>query len=158
MNLETTHEDRQWSPASGHLHMGGAPPTREQSVRIDTYFPLKLANYQMYDNIWFPVPPPETDLMEHLEALAIEAGYKDLKRSFAEIRIPDSRLWVLIDRQRDADAVKPAPDRQLRNALLLAKTGTLVYDPNIPPVFTRRRLQRSMTLINIPLENFYGLD
>lgn len=159
MNQEAKREQiRTGQRAPGLLHMGGAPNTRENSLRIDKVYPLKTDRYDEFDNIWFPLPPPDTDLQEHLHGLAIQAGYKDLKRSFADISIPDRRMWVLRHPPKDADAVKPSPVWQLRNALLLAKASTLLYDPAIPPVFTRRRLERNIKIILIRLETYYELD
>ncbi|MFM7328686.1 MAG: hypothetical protein ACKO3B_08130 [Bacteroidota bacterium] len=147
-----------FTPPTSVLNMSGSPPSRERIVTIYTVVPLKIARYEQYEAIWLHLPPPERDLMEHLGQLALQAGYKNLGAALNSIRIPDGRLMAILEQPKEPDWPPATPERQLRNALLLAKTATLTYDPEIPPVFTRRRLQRHMTLIHIRLENYYELD
>jgi hypothetical protein len=143
---------------SGHLHMGGAPPSREASVPVKYNFPLQLDRYDHYSYVRFPVPPPEVDLLEHLDQIAKQAGYKHLMAAMPYMHIPGRRLIGLRSDPMENPNLTLKPKLLLRNAIILGKISTMIYDPELTPVFTRRRLAREFELIRIPINKFYELD
>ena len=121
-------------------------------------FPLNLDRYDQYWRVWFTTPPPEVDLLEHLDHIAQQAGYKHLSAAIPRIPIPNLRLIGLRINPKEIPDVPLPPKQLLRNAIILGKISTMIYDPQLAPVFTRRRLARQLELIRIPIKKFYELD
>ena len=70
---------------------------------------------------------------------------------------PDRGVWRRAEPQSTPYTVITPPS-PLWEAILLAHCGEWNYRPDLPPLFTRKRLHRSCRLITIDGSRFYGLD
>lgn len=140
------------------LQMWGSPPSRLRTEHLSSRMDKVIAGIPGLTGIRFPIPNKEIDIHAHIQKLIRNVGFSNLDEAIAGMNLPGNRLMAI---QKNCGAVKPkklTARQQLRNAIILGKTGCLLYDPSLPPVFTRRRLERELDYITFKINDFYELD
>ena len=148
--------------ADNHLHNSGGPGSRIRTEHIKSTME-GIKTIQPVGLLEIDIPEGIIDATEWLECVAREAGFASLPEAAAAVTLPqESALTKILTKaeRKEGDPVPPArPALEIiRNACILARIGNRLYDPGFPPVFTIRRLNRKIILIDLPVTDFYELD
>lgn len=142
---------------SGLLHMGGANLSRERTERLTCRLQHTLIGVPGLNGIWFPKPKKDSDVLELIELYIRKSGFSSLEQAITRLDLPKKRLMAVpVNEIQKSAAIKPK--ELLRNAIILGRTSGMTYDPDIPPVFTQRRLDRQLDFFTISTNSFYELD
>lgn len=142
---------------SGMLHMGGAPVSRERSEPISSRMERALNGVPGLSCIWFPKTAKDGDVLELVQSYIRKSGFSDLDQAMLRLDLPGQRLMA-VPTVTFTKSAGTKPQELLRNAIILARTAGLTYDPEIPPVFTQRRLERTLDFFTLSTNSFYELD
>ena len=118
------------------------------------------ANRHTTETLWIrlEVPPGARSLEQWLDWVAASAGLTSLEKAeqSMEQELPDKRMIV----RPCPKIMMPAehPREILLAALILARTNETRYLRTAQPVFTRKRLDRTITLSHVELASYYGLE
>ena len=140
------------------LHMGGSQESRLRTEQLSSKMDSVIVSVPDLIGVRFPILNKELDLNERIRMLLKKEGFDGLESAVKGLQLPDCRLMAVHSSNQQANRVRLSFREELRNALILGKTGMLLYDPLLPPVFTRRRLERELDYITINTRDFYELD
>ena len=120
------------------------------------------ANRHTTETIWIrlEVPHGVRSPEQWLDWVATSAGFASLEDAdralISASELPAKRMIV----RPCIKIVAPVEDPKgtLLAALILARTNETRYLPDASPVFTRKRLDRTITLSHIELASYYGLE
>lgn len=140
------------------LHMGGSQESRLRTEKLSSKMDSVLIGVPGLIGVRFPILHKELDLNERIRMLLKKEGFDGIDAAVKALQLPDCRLMAVHSSNQPASRVRLSAREELRNALILGKTGMLLYDPHLPPVFTRRRLERELDYITINTKDFYELD
>jgi hypothetical protein len=141
---------------SNHLNNSGAPHSRKKSQNVYSDFLIDSQSGATQGIYYVDIPKQVTDVHVWLEHLAKNRGYLNLAAAIETIALPTERHIVYLDSNLKKTPLTPS--EMLRAALILAKCNNVFYNPNIPPVLTRSRLERTLRLVSCNQNTFYGLD
>lgn len=140
-----------------HIHNMGGPRSRTRTEAIrkfywetegisDTLGPFKVF-----------IPPQIQDMEKFLISSARVEGYHNWDDIHARIALPEKKMLV-VPCEKDISESFFRGSKFLRSALILSKCNGHIYDPGSPCIFTHTRLAREIKLIDINMENFYGVE
>jgi hypothetical protein len=141
---------------SNVLNNAGGPASRKLSQDVYSDF-LANAKVGKEEGIYYlSIPANVHDLSEWLNQLARQEGFANIDEALKKIPLPPFRSMVIEDKK-----IKPkkcARKKTLMMALVLAKSNQFLYNPDMPLVLTKSRLERNIRLVTIQQTSFYGLD
>ena len=144
------------SVASNRLNNSGAPHSRKNTQKVYSDFLIDSQAGTTQGVFYLDIPSHIIDIDSWLENLAKQGGYSNLATAIELIQLPNERHLVFIDSTVTKTPLTPLDT--LRAALILAKCNSLLYNPNIPPILTKSRLDRTLRLVSCNQNTFYGLD
>lgn len=139
------------------LHNTGGPSSRVRIEPVKEPFIINAGVSIDYGLFQLSIPKDIFDIEEWLLKIAADEGLSGWKEISEQILLPVEKLIVLPvkDNMTYADESNRS---WLKAALVLSKSSHYYYLPDGPAIFTRSRLDRSIRLLKIKLENFYELD
>lgn len=141
---------------SNQLNNSGAPHSRKKTQKVFSDFLIDSQSGTTQGIYYVDIPKQVTDIHGWLEHLARNRGYTNFASAIESIALPAERQLVFPDSNLKKTPLTPF--ETLRAALILAKCNNVFYNPNIPPVLTRSRLERTLRLVSCNQHIFYGLD
>lgn len=108
------------------------------------------------ENISLSIPDGVLDLEKWMMDLMHDCGYKDWYEAERDLQLPQKTMLLF---PAQLESVLPIEKKlMLRTALILSKSNTNRYWPNSPMICTQNRLNRSVRMIEINTNEYYGLD
>lgn len=153
------HNEQMVAPAGGtsnQLNNSGAPQSRKKTQKVYSDFLLDSQAGTTQGVFYLDIPSHVIDIVSWLENLAQQHVYSTLETAVALIELPKHRHLVFPDATVTKTPLTPL--ETLRAALILAKCNSLLYNPSLPPILTRSRLDRTLRLVSCNQHTFYGLD
>ena len=153
------HNEQMVAPAGGtsnRLNNTGAPYSRKKTQKVYSDFLLDSQAGTTQGVFYLEIPCHVIDIAAWLEKLAKQEGYVNLATAIDLIVLPNERHLVFSDSTLKKTTLTPF--ETLRSALILSKCNSLFYNPRIPPILTKSRLERTLRLVSCNQHTFYGLD
>jgi hypothetical protein len=142
---------------SSVLNNSGAPMSRTRLEKISSNIFSDQHLKSHSEIISFNDFTYKHDIEYTLLKMAETIGCKDLESAIIYLKLPVERLLIL----PKAD-IKQTNEwgvhKLLRNALILSKCNKAYYTPDAPMIFSKNRLDRSIELIKINLNSYYGME
>lgn len=138
------------------LNNAGGPASRKLSQDVYSDFLANAKVAKEEDIYYLAIPANVQDLTEWLTQLACQEGFANIDEASKKLPLPPFRSMVIEDKK-----IKPkkcARKKTLMMALVLAKSNQFLYNPEMPLVLTKSRLERRIRLVTIQQTSFYGLD
>lgn len=102
------------------------------------------------------LPNGVDDIESWLLELATLMGWSSLEEAATQMSLPSERMLVYSKNVTESNQY--TIDRIVRTAIVLAKCNDTIYDPQAQMLFTRKRMERRLTLFSINLEKYYEVD
>ncbi|MGI9190479.1 MAG: hypothetical protein ACR2IL_00035 [Chitinophagaceae bacterium] len=147
---------RNTAVASNQFNNSGGPRSRKNSQKVYSDF-LSDSQVGTTQGVYYlDIPSHVNDIECWLENLAKQLGYSNLAKAIELMELPNEKHLVFSDTTLMKTSLTPF--ETLRSALILAKCNSLFYNPSLPPILTKSRLNRTLRLVTCNQHSFYGLD
>lgn len=144
--------------ANGHasmLHNSGGPRSRVRTELIDSNLLAENGMSISLGLIGVSVPDEVSDVEAWLRnTLHITSEWNEVSR---QCRLPDKRLMVFTEQEPGKPYQLDGTDL-LHAVLILSKCSQHSYNPDSPFIFTKKRINRSIRLLEINYHAFYEMD
>ncbi len=144
--------------AGSHVinNMGG-PRSRARTERVsECYFSRSPGAVETGCYV-FGVHESVNDIEAFLLDLARLAGFRGWRDIDRHIVLPDEKMMVF-PLTGEGYVSADDPVEWIRSALILSMSNSTCYLPGGPRIFTRARLNRSIRLMSIKIDEFYELE
>jgi len=143
----------------GHRNLNntGGPRSRVRTEKISaSIFDSEQMKLQ-HERHELIVPQEITDIEEWVITLYHPRAFTSWEDIAGRLKIPTVRMLV-VPVESSAKKNKVSKLKMLRSAVILSKCNKNYFQPESPMIFTRSRLNRSIELIQLNLEQYYEMD
>ncbi|MFM8950768.1 MAG: hypothetical protein ACKOKB_08325, partial [Bacteroidota bacterium] len=113
---------------------------------------------QSSNNETVSLQPPKKvlDFEKWMTKLMRDCGYKEWDEAVEDLNLPGKTMLLFPSLQH----TETPTDKKtmLRTAIILSKSNSHRYWPHSPMIFTQNRLNRSVRMIEVNTNDYYGMD
>jgi len=145
------------SGTPGHLQHTGA--NRSRTYRIEVKSSLLDNEAMTYPALELHpgILPEAVDYEDWIMDMANKLAYDNYWIAAQRLNLPTERMLVFHVEPKCPGAPFYS-DSYLRDLLILSKCNSIYYLPDSPMIFTEKRLNRHIRLLNIKLKTYYEMD
>ena len=141
---------------AGKLYNSGGPNSRQRTEPIQSDFLDTSGTHRNSEIYRLSIPEDITDIEAWLVEHVLSFGWNTLDEAIRKLPVPTNRMMAFAVKDEEPQSMNSLDI--VLNALILAKTNDSCYNPESPLIFTKKRMNRTIKLVEIDINKYYELD
>lgn len=134
----------------------GGPISRQRTERIHADYLAAEGIAESTGIYSLALPDNLPDPEEWLTELLAMTPWRSFAEAAEQLGLPGVEMMVF--KESPGSGADVDVTQTLRNALILSKCNEVLYKPQSPMIFTAKRLRRCIKLVEINIDNYYGME